>query len=31
MLPEKPDPELEKFVAQWSAGKAHNPRQAMEA
>jgi DnaJ-class molecular chaperone len=31
MLPEKPDPELEKFVAHWSAGKAHNPRQAMEA
>jgi DnaJ-class molecular chaperone len=31
MLPEKPDPELEKFVASWSAGKAYNPRQAMEA
>jgi hypothetical protein len=29
MLPEKPDPEVEKFVAQW--GGAYNPRQAMEA
>ena len=31
MLPEKPDPELEKFVAQWSAGKAANPRERAEA
>ena len=31
MLPEKPDPGLEKFVAQWRTGKGHNPRQAMEA
>jgi DnaJ-class molecular chaperone len=29
MLPEKPDPELEKFVAQWHG--AYTPRQAMEA
>ncbi len=31
MLPEKPDPELEKFVAQWRPAKAHSPREAMEA
>jgi DnaJ-class molecular chaperone len=30
-LPEKPDPELERFVAQWSAGKSQRPRQRMEA
>jgi DnaJ-class molecular chaperone len=30
-LPDKPDPELERFVAGWRSGKAHNPRQAMEA
>ena len=29
MLPEKPDPELEKFIAQWRG--AYTPRQAMEA
>jgi len=29
MLPETPDPELEKFVAQWRG--AYSPRQAMEA
>ena len=29
VLPDRPDPELEKFVAEWQAGKAHNPRQAM--
>jgi DnaJ-class molecular chaperone len=29
MLPEKPDPEVEKFVAQW--GGNYNPREAMEA
>jgi DnaJ-class molecular chaperone len=29
MLPEKPDPELEKFVAQWRG--AYTPRQATEA
>jgi DnaJ-class molecular chaperone len=28
MLPEKPDPELEKFVAQWR--RTYSPRQAME-
>jgi len=28
MLPEKPDPELEKFIAQWRG--AYSPRQAME-
>ena len=31
VLPEKPDPELESFVAEWPAGKTYNPRQAMEA
>ena len=31
VLPERPDPELERFVAGWSAGKSHNPRQGMEA
>ena len=31
VLPEKPDPELESFVAEWRAGKVHNPRRAMEA
>jgi DnaJ-class molecular chaperone len=31
VLPEKPDPELEKFVAQWRPAAADNPRQAMEA
>ena len=29
MLPEKPDPELEKFVAHWRG--AYSPRQALEA
>ena len=29
MLPEKPDPELETFVAKWHG--AYSPRQAMEA
>ena len=29
-LPEPADPELERFVADWSAGQAQNPRQAME-
>jgi hypothetical protein len=28
MLPEKPDPELEKFVAHWQGN--YTPRQAME-
>jgi DnaJ-class molecular chaperone len=27
MLPEKPDPELEKFIAQWPG--AYSPRQSM--
>ena len=31
VLPSKPDSELEKFVAGWSAGKAHDPRTTMEA
>jgi DnaJ-class molecular chaperone len=31
VLPEKPDPELEKFVAQWRPAAADTPRQAMEA
>ncbi len=31
MLPDKPDPELEQFVAQWRGGGAHSPRQDMEA
>ncbi|MGP0091173.1 MAG: DnaJ C-terminal domain-containing protein [Xanthobacteraceae bacterium] len=31
VLPNTPDPELEKFVAQWRPAEAHNPRQAMEA
>lgn len=30
MLPERPDPELEKFVTNWLAGKAFNPRRSME-
>jgi DnaJ-class molecular chaperone len=30
-LPDKPDPELESFVARWRSGRTHNPRQAMEA
>ena len=31
MLPEKPDPALEKFVAQWRSADARGPRQSMEA
>ena len=31
MLPERPDPELEKFVSQWLPADAHGPRQAMGA
>jgi DnaJ-class molecular chaperone len=31
MLPEKPDPELEKFVAQWRSSSSNRPREAMEA
>ena len=31
MLPEKADPELEKFVSQWRPTGADNPRAAMEA
>ncbi len=30
MLPDKIDPELESFVANWPAGKAQNPRAGME-
>jgi DnaJ-class molecular chaperone len=29
MLPERPDPELEKFIAQWRPATARNPREAM--
>jgi DnaJ-class molecular chaperone len=29
MLPETPDPELEKFVAQWRPATARNPRETM--
>jgi DnaJ-class molecular chaperone len=31
LLPEKADPDLEAFVANWKAGKADNPRKAVEA
>jgi DnaJ-class molecular chaperone len=31
MLPERPDPELERFVAQWRPEQAANPRQTSEA
>jgi DnaJ-class molecular chaperone len=31
VLPDKPDPELEKFVQNWTAGKAYDPRRGMEA
>jgi DnaJ-class molecular chaperone len=31
MLPIKPDPELEKFIAQWRPTTARNPREAMGA
>jgi DnaJ-class molecular chaperone len=31
MLPERPDPELEKFVSQWVPADVHGPRQAMGA
>ena len=31
VLPEKLDPELEKFVQSWAAGKAHDPRRGTEA
>lgn len=31
MLPEKPDPELERFVAQWRAARNDAPRASMEA
>ena len=30
MLPEKPDPELEEFIARWSKTQAYDPRRAME-
>lgn len=29
-LPDKPDPELEEFIARWSKDKAHDPRSGME-
>ncbi|MFL6795787.1 MAG: DnaJ C-terminal domain-containing protein, partial [Xanthobacteraceae bacterium] len=31
MLPDTPDPELEKFVGQWPAAERHRPRQRMGA
>jgi DnaJ-class molecular chaperone len=31
MLPAKPDPELEKLIAQWQPGAGDNPRQSIEA
>lgn len=31
VLPDQPDPELERFVAGWQSGKAYDPRRAMEA
>jgi DnaJ-class molecular chaperone len=31
ILPEKSDPELEEFVAQWQAANAYNPRENLEA
>jgi DnaJ-class molecular chaperone len=30
VLPDKPDPELEEFVARWEAGRAHDPRAGLE-
>ena len=30
MLPDKPDPELEEFIARWSRTQAYDPRRAME-
>lgn len=30
MLPEQPDPDLERFVTNWPAGEKHNPRQHLE-
>lgn len=30
MLPEKPDPELEEFIARWSKAQAYDPRRTME-
>jgi DnaJ-class molecular chaperone len=29
MLPPRPDPDLERFVAEWPGGTSYNPRQAM--
>jgi DnaJ-class molecular chaperone len=31
VLPDKPDPELEKFIAQWRPAKSQGSRQTMEA
>jgi DnaJ-class molecular chaperone len=31
MLPDKPDPELEKLIAEWPGAKAYNPRQKEQA
>lgn len=30
MLPDKPDPELEEFIARWSKAQAYDPRRTME-
>src|SRR5262245_63438286 len=31
VLPDKPDPELEKFIAQWQPAATHSPRESMGA
>jgi DnaJ-class molecular chaperone len=31
VLPDKPDPELEEFIARWSKARAYDPRRTMEA
>jgi len=30
VLPDKPDPELEEFIARWSKAKTYDPRRTME-
>ena len=30
MLPDRPDPELERFMASWAAGQGHDPRRKAE-
>jgi DnaJ-class molecular chaperone len=31
MLPDPPDPELERCISRWTEGRTHNPRQRMES